>query len=325
MIIHLTGPDTYRSAQRLTELRSAFVTKHDPRNLNTVTLDGATMTPAEVHAAVAATGFFATKRFVAIDDYLADGPVNVEALETILQPIADLKHDVIVVIRDHHGAAPAPSKGKTVRKKKTTTAWSLTGEKREEFPLLSPAEVTAHVQKMVTAHGATISPAVTQQFIAACGTDPWRRATELEKLCLYVGRGEITAAAVTEMVRSEASSDMFAVTDAIGMQQTARALELIHRELQAGVNPFALLASLAAHIRNLYHVVQALNNGRPAASLASELGLHPYVVQKAVAQSRHFTADGLRDLHTRLLNIDQTLKTSPLDAETLVDLVVMKR
>ena len=327
MIIHLSGADTYRSAERLRELRQAFIAKHDPRGLNTVTLDADTATATELHNAITATGFFAAKRFVALNGYSANSAITPEVLVATTAKIGT-GTDIIFVLRNLVGSQPAPKKRTTKTKKTAPTATrqavQLPNEKREEFPVLSDAQLLGWIGKQVKANGTTIVPAAAQRLIAMCSRDSWRIATELDKLSAHSGGQPITVADVEALVRSEYSSDIFAVTDALGLRQAARVLQLIHQELASGTNMFSLIATLAGHIRTLYSISQAVQRGVSSTALASELGIHPFVVQKSLAQVRLFSIVELRDLHHRLVGIDHDLKTSPLDAETLMDVLLMK-
>jgi len=330
MIIHLTGADTYRSARRLAELRLAFITKHDPRRMNVMDVDGEVATMAEVKSAVSASGMFSAKRFVALDRYVVDGPVKLDHLVELIQSAAEKTSDVIVVVRDTIDDTAAPAKrtrtiGKKSNKKTATGPFVLPQEKREVFSRLTPVQTTAWIiAEAKTQHG-NIQPAAIQRLIALCNNDLWRIATELDKLLSFAGGQAISVADVELMVMSESNSDIFALTDALGQRNSARALMLLHQELSAGTNEFSLIATLAGHIRTLYNVKQAQQRGSTPTSMASELAIHPFVIQKAVAQTVHFTADELRDLHHRLVTTDHDLKTSPLDAETLLDLVIVQR
>lgn len=330
MIIHLTGTDTYRSAQRLRELREAFVAKHDPKGFNTVTLDAETATPEQLHGALTATGFFAAKRFVALDRYSPAGLISPERLAELTKPAAEKNSEVILVVRDlavvKKTTRPAAKKKTAVAtKKKNIDTPQLLNEKLETFPALNEAQAATWVAKMAKDIGGSFAPPAVQRLVAVCDRDTWRMAAEIEKLVAHAGGAIVTVADVEALVKSEASSDIFALTDALGQRQNARVLELLHRELESGTNEFSLIATLAGHIRNLYRVKQAQAQGIAPAAMATELALHPFVVQKSLAQSARFTAVELRDLHHRLLEIDQDLKTSPLDAETLLDLISVQR
>lgn len=322
MIIHLTGPDAYRSRARLHQLRDAFIAKHDPQGFNVVMLDGLTATPAEIRSAVRGGGLFAKKNFVSLSGYeLIGAACPPETLLEILAPLAK-SIDTIVVIRDTASAA----KKKPTRGKKATGSkvLRLPDAKREEFPTLTPAEAKNWLIKEAKAMAGVLSPALAEQLVAACDNDTWRMATELEKLVLYAGDRPITAVDISELVVAPASSDIFALTDAIGNRQRTQALKMIHREVAAGVHPIALIAMIARHIRTLRQIQQAVTEGLDQNQIAPALGVHPFVVSKGFAQSKKFTPAELAEWHHRLLETDYRLKSTPLDAEVMLDLLVVR-
>lgn len=327
MIIHLTGTDTYRSAQRLAELRQAFIARHDPQGFNVVTLDASTATLGDVHAALSATGFFARKRFVAIDNYTGQGEVVGAALTTALKSAAPPSSDLIVIVRDVLGGASTGA-GRTTRKtgkgvKRLAAVVELPTAKREEFPALDAAAAATWVEKQIRHNGGQIERTAVQRLVALTNGDSWRLAAEAEKLAMYAGGQTISVADVETMVSGEYRSDIFALTDALGQGQTARALSYLHRELGSGTNPFALIATLAGHVRNLWQVQRAQGRGLTPVAIASTFALHPFVVQKALSQTSRFSPGQLEQLHHRLVGIDHDLKSSPLDAETLLDLLIV--
>ena len=75
------------------------------------------------------------------------------------------------------------------------------------------------------------------------------------------------------------------------------------------VRPFAVLAACII----LLAVVDGLRGFEHR-----ELGLHPYVAQKALAQSKAFTRSRLVSWHDDLVEIEYQLKSAPVDVETLM-------
>lgn len=322
MVIHLSGPDEYRSARRLHDLRSAFITKHDPQGYNTVTIDGATATLNDIRQAVVSTGFFSAKRFVAID-YVANS-VNVPAdgLNEILSPLVQNK-DVIVVVRElalaKKSTAAQPRRGKS-----STIGLDIRDAKKETFPELNAQQLQTWVQHELRSRQAAAEVDVIPTLIALIGTSTWRLAQEIEKLSLYAGQRKVRVEDVRQLVRGESDANIFAVTDAMSRGQQREALTALHDELEGGASPFAVLAIMATHVRNVWLIHQCRSRQLTAATTASTLGLHPFVVQKLWSQATRFSSDQLWELHRQLLLVDQQLKTSPQDAETLLDQVVRR-
>lgn len=327
MIIHLTGADTYRSAQRLAELRRAFIAKHDPQGFNTITLDASATKLTDLRNAVNTTGFFSRKRFVALDRYEAAGSgITIADLHQLGQPLLK-NNDIIFVIRDFHSGAARSRKKTSARKtggSRSTVIVGWPSEKLEKFPAMSDAETETWLMKQAKLHQGSLTQSAATRLVAVIGIDSWRLAAELEKLIAYAGGRPIEAADIDQMVTGEYSHDIFALTDSLGQRQTARALDLISRALLSGTSPLALVATLARHVTNLWAVKAAEQRGLPPAAIAGELNLHPYVVQKSLAQSQRFTAEELRQLHHQLLLIDHELKSTSLDAEALLDLLIVK-
>lgn len=320
MVIHLTGPDTYRSRARLYQLRDAFIAKHDPRGFNVILLDGLTATPAEFRAAVGGGGLFAKKNFIALNGYeVTASACPPDELAALVQPYAK-NNDAIIVIRQVTAGVKKPGRGK----KAATTGLHFQEAKHEEFPLQTPAEAKLWAMKLAKDRGVVLPAAVADQLVAATDNDSWRIATEIEKLTTYVGDRALSATDVTAMVPSAISSDMFALTDAISARERVRALQLIQNELAAGVHPLALIAMIARHLRILRSIQSALGEGIAQQQLSTSLGLHPYVVTKAMRQIKKFSPEELSVWHHHLLETDYAIKSSSLDAETMLDLLVVQ-
>lgn len=324
MLILLTGPDTYRSHRRFDQLRTAFVAKHDPHGYNTAVLDATTATVEELQAALATAGFLTSKRFVGLNHYDAkNAAVEPTSLQARLAGYAK-NDDVIVVVREVTAPAARRPRGKPSKTASRRAAGlKLDKAKTERFPQLSETDLTTWVKREAADRAGKIAPAAIKKLVIACEQDSWRIASELDKLLAYVGAQAVSEQDVEALVTTPYASDIFALTDALGSRQRARALALLHDELAAGTHPLALIAVLAGHIRNLAAVKAAMAGGQTLRTLPEELHLHPYVVQKAAQQARQFEAQQLSDIHHRLVTIDFDLKTSRLDAETLLDVLLM--
>lgn len=300
--------------------------KYDPRGLSVQLLDGLTVTAEEIRNTIGSVGLFTTKRFIAINYYDPTvSAMTLEKLEPLVRAAAD-GDDSIIVIRDTSTAKKATGK-KSAKGRKTVVAKKskeLAGARIEQFPKLTPVELRKWMRQEIKALGVSMTPAAIERLIIYGDEDTWKISNELAKLAAYVNQKTIDVAEVDLLVVSPFATDIFALTDSIGERRTKRSLQLIHQELGAGTHPLALIATFARHIRTLYAVQQAISGGMKMESVASVLGLHPYVVQKAASQSKQFAARELRDWHHRLIDCDKELKTSPVDAETLLQLLVVK-
>ncbi len=321
MVIELRGPDTFRSQQRLNQLQRAFREKHDPRGLSMRWLDGQTASFEDIRDAVTASGFFSTKKFIALNYYQPKkSPVRGEQLIEILQPIIASK-DSIVVIRETSSQETDAARRRT---KKIAFKPLVPKSKLELFAPLTDAELRSWITSEIKRLGGNMKPEAVERCLVLCGQDLWRLHSELEKLAAYAGDRSIDVAMVEDLVHSSVSSDVFALTDALGNRQTAEALRLLDQELTSGNHPLALISLLANHVRRLWLISRAAQAGQKPQQIAEQFHLHPYVVQKGLAQARQAPIGLLQRWHHQLMQTDLALKSTPLDAATLLTLLIVR-
>lgn len=321
MVILLTGPDTFRSQRRFLQLRDAFRAKHDTSGMSTSILDGQELTLDAVRNAVRTTGFFSAKRFVGLNNVPEKGAAILEEIVGVIEPYAE-DNDVIAVLRLVPVSASAtPRRGKKAAAPKTT---KVSGAKIEEFPLLTGAQIQKWLIQEAKTRGGSIVQAAVAQLQLWDGDDLWKLSNDLEKLLALANGKAISVDDVEAIVKPPEVADIFGLTDALGQKQSAKALRLLRQELAAGTHPIGLIATLANHVRTLWLVQQASQQTVSAPAIASQLGLHPFVTQKALQQSRNFSRAALAHWHHQLLLIDEQLKSSALDAEALLSLVILQ-
>jgi DNA polymerase-3 subunit delta len=84
------------------------------------------------------------------------------------------------------------------------------------------------------------------------GEDARTLASELEKLCAYVGERKVIGAADVEaLVVRVAADPFFALGNAVEERDLGKALAVLERALGDGASPFLLLGTLAGTVRRL--------------------------------------------------------------------------
>ncbi len=320
MIILLHGDDTYRSHKRLQQLRDAFRAKHDPSGLNVLTLDGATLEAEQFHEQAAAQGFLAAKRFLAVRGLLAEGKAATQEAVAASLAQQDGGADTILVFWE-----PADASELKLRAKTSDALRSLLLRQRNErFDLLDPAGVQQWVLREVEWRGGTIEKKAAVRLATSLGTDLWRGVQEIEKLVHWKGGGLITETDIDQLVTEGVDDNIFRLTDALGARDCATALRVLEEQFVLGTEPLVVLRTLAWHIRNILGARALLDRGtQTPATIARELGLHPFVAQKAVRQAAAFTLDELIRLHDDLCAADEQLKTRRVSARALFDLLAL--
>lgn len=323
MILYLHGKDSYRLRQRLHYYRDGFKKKYDPSGLNVAMADGTKLTAEQFRTLVGQTGFIAQKRFIVIEGILKNK--QKKELELIAEYLAKEWPDVNVLIFVEAETAERRKKGAG----RGTTANPLLRylakeTKEEEFPELTGEQLLRWVRETVATRGGTIGSDAARELVRLVGADLWSMASEIDKLVSYRGKSTIGVADVLLLVRGAFDENIFHLTDALAAKNAKRALQLLHDQFSAGAHELYLLTMLTRQFRILLQA-QAIAGSEPNSyTIASRLGIHPFVAQQAVRDSQRFTAEELQDIFHQLVEIDVAIKTSAADPRLLFDLLVMR-
>jgi DNA polymerase-3 subunit delta len=200
-------------------------------------------------------------------------------------------------------------------------------------------------RKELRARKKEISEEALSELVQAVGPHRQQLASEIEKLCLYVGdRPAIEVADVRAIVSRNKLARAFAVAEALGERDLPRVLRTLDQELwdmkfDKDKSEIGLLYGLISKVRALVLMKEVLREGwlkpereyfrfktqfenLPAAKLPSDKkfnprALHPFVAHKALLQCGNYTSEELVRAMSLLLECNQRLVSSGLD-ETLV-------
>lgn len=148
---------------------------------------------------------------------------------------------------------------------------------------------------------------------------------ELEKLADYAWpEARVGEETVARLVGPSREESVFALVDAVGSGQTGQALALLARMLRQGEQPLGLLALIVRQWRLLWQASELVAQGYNASAIAKQLGLHPYVAQKVVAQSRRPPAGGYARGLEAALEAELAIKTGRLAAPLALELLLIR-
>jgi DNA polymerase-3 subunit delta len=147
---------------------------------------------------------------------------------------------------------------------------------------------------------------------------------EIDKLLLYTNGRAVQPSDVTAMVSRARETSIFDLVDCVGRRETDEALRLLHHLLDDGAAPLYLLAMISRQIRILIQVADLASEGLSQQQMARQLKLHPYVVEKGLAQSRQFSMAQLEQAHQKLVETDHSIKTGRVEDVLALDLLVVE-
>ncbi|MBI2624036.1 DNA polymerase III subunit delta [Candidatus Parcubacteria bacterium] len=312
MVIILSGQDTFRSRAKLRQIIAQYRAKN-PDGLGLVRFSGEELTETDVVGALAGTSLFSTKRLV-----IVERPEN--ASDEAQKRMADAagRSDAVTVFWCDRSLDNGSPLAELAAKR---------GAQHEEFKPLRGLELNRWIIRYVASCAATIERGAVAALVAAAGSDTWRLANEVEKLAAHADGRSIGARDVAALVTMPVNPQAFAFADALASRDRAAALTLLHEHLEAGDSPQALLGMIGYALRTLFLVSIAAGDlsarPRPAALLAKTLELHPFVVTKALRQSRSFTQEDLQRATQLLADADWYMKTGRLEPELALERFVM--
>ncbi len=320
MIIVLEGTDTFRSRERLRQLREAFVEKYDPSGMNVASLDGPSLKLDEFRAAVTSQGFLSSRRFVALERPFESAQKAQEGVAELIR--GGVPESTILVVWTERLAAP--KKGRRGSDPTPSVLASVLGRERqhESFEPLEPSAVERWITQRVKVLGGTIDRPAAALLASRTGSDLWLATNELGKLVHARPTGVITTDDVAASIAASTEANIFALTDALSLRDATRALALLEDQLASGVDLLYLLAMLARQIRILLAVSDVARHESNPATVARRLNLHPFVARKALDQVRAFTHRELLAAHASLVDLDLQLKQRSANADPRAHLEV---
>ena len=193
----------------------------------------------------------------------------------------------------------------------------------QNFKLPKDWELPGWIQKRASAKKGNLSAEAIELLSALIGPDLRLLDLEIEKLLLYADGRQVTSEDVLALVSRAREANIFDLVDCVGRRETDRALRLLHQFLDDDEAALYLLAMLARQIRILIQVSELQSEFMGKQEMAKRLKLHPYVVEKAMAQARNFEMPQLEAAHQRLIQADWAIKTGQQDGALALDMLIV--
>ena|SRR3989344_4259499 len=173
-----------------------------------------------------------------------------------------------------------------------------------------------------------IQPAALRQLLAAVGESPAKLENEADKLIAYANSaspvGELTSQEVGRLVATELPLNNFALIDAVAEKNTRQAVELWHRYLVQGEDPYAFLGLLIYQFRNLLRVKALSQSAVTLADMPGQVKLHPFVLRKTHQQARGFELKTLVSIYQALGGLEVGFKTGQIDLVPTISKLILE-
>ncbi len=316
MLAFIYGTDHYRISQKLKDLKDGFIQKRDKSGLNIVNLNGDKLELDHLKQEVMTVPFLAEKKMIVVKNIFSQPAKALKPLAEFLESIKEL--DNVLVFVDFFDPEEIKYRGNKIHLKNPLFSLLTKQEFCWNLMLMKNYQVETWLADYVKQQDIHISQTTLKQLVALVGTDLYSLTNELVKLQAYANSQEITIDDVNLLVHAQYEDNIFSLIDAIANQRTDQALELFKKQILYGSHPLMILTLLSRQFKILIRI-------KTGASSATDLGVHPFVFQKANTQAKNFSLDQLMNLNNRLMDMEVQLKSGFNNEELLFDLFIAKQ
>lgn len=186
--------------------------------------------------------------------------------------------------------------------------WGTLAKKGALHVLEAPRQLAPWLRAEAKQQGVALEPAAITRLLDAVGDDLSRLALTVEQLGLYAAGRPVTSDDVDELIADTRERTVFELIDAIGAADRGRALAAVTSLCDQRESAVGVVVMLARFMRQMALTYSLRDNHVPRGSWASALGVPPFIVDKIMAQARHYSPQALSLATQRLANADRALK-----------------
>lgn len=298
MIILLYGKDTYRSKQRLNELKEEF---KNESGINERFLDAKNLTFEELKNEVLGLSFFNEKKLIIVENVF----LNKTLKEEIKEKGKDfLTSENIIIFYEQNKILKADLLYSFIRKKGTI----------EEFNFLEEEELKNWVLNEIEKEGGMIGDSALNLLCEYAGNDLWRQKNEISKLIAF-SKEKITEKEIKLLINIETELNIFNTVEAIANNDKGKAIRLIKKHLDKGESIFGILALISIQFKNMIIVKTAEDYRRTL--------LSPFLQRKSFYQSEKFSLEDLKRIYAKIVEIDISVKTGKIDEKIAIETLIL--
>ena len=268
-------------------------------------IDGEVVEVGQLPDLLMGMSLFATKRLVVIKNLSAHKSVwNV--FENWITKVSDDVHLVLIDAKPDKRTKTYKilQKVATIHESKLWT--DRDGLKAEQWVMAEAGEMGFLVDKK-SAH----------VLVAHVGIDQWALFRALQKLVLM---DEITPALIEEIIEPNETENAFGLFEAALKGDMAKVRRMVE-VLEKSEDPYRLLGLLHSQVFQLAALSVADVSD---ATVASDLGVHPFVISKLSPFSKQLGRGGARGVVVAFTDADATLKSAAVDPWLLIEQALLK-
>ncbi|MFA6526441.1 MAG: DNA polymerase III subunit delta [Candidatus Buchananbacteria bacterium] len=323
MIYYIYGTDNYLCSAKAEEIKKGFTEKRDKAGLNIIRFKADDLNYDQFAQEAMTVPFLSEKKLLVIEGLCEESPAGRKKLREDITEFLKSHEEIdnnllfIDVFKDEKNLPAKDALFVYLTKQKYS--WYL--------PALKNSNLSSWLKKYCAANKINISPAAISELILLVGNDLVQMTNELKKLVSYKNGETIEPEDVRLLVKAKYDDDVFGLTDALANKNRKQAMELLSQQFLAGNEPLSLLGSINWQFKSLLKIKSVLEADPRAtpAAIASQTGVHSFVVSKNLSAVKKFTLAELIEILNSLLDIEKKLKSGgSKNPELIFDMFIAK-
>ncbi|AKG52898.1 DNA polymerase III delta subunit [Dehalogenimonas sp. WBC-2] len=318
----LAGPDDYSLKVKLTAIKHSLG-DFAMLSMATSSFEGAKLSPSEFRLNVQATPFLAPARLVIVNGLLDRFQTKGEDTGGKKKPKTEDTAEFASIILSSPPSTTVVLIEKTLNRANPLFKSITDVVETHEFPLFDKPRLKEWIGRRVMNAGGQITPGAINLLVQYVGADLWSVATEIDKLTLYAADRQITEVDIKTLVSSAQESSIFNLVDAIFERRLKGATEALESLKSGGLSAGYVLSMLARQLRLMIQLKDLKSLGEKDIEIRRRLNLSAdFVWRKTQDQASHFSIERFKDIYSKLLETDISIKSGQLDESTAIDLLV---
>ena len=292
------------------------------KNIDLQYLDGETVTASDIMGAARAYSMFSEKRVVVIRNYLPIYRKSADVEADLLLEFCSSKQESSIVVFWLEAKYESDI---TAYGKKLIKACSS-----YEFSKLDKANLKGFINKRIHEAGKILGTREMEYLIDLSGyynknsaytlTDFDRDLAKITGAC----EGEqIDRNIIEELLIGADDKFVFNLVDALMAGNKGKAMELAETIIAEDDGSMAVLSLLTKQFEIMYDSLELSEDGMSMADMAKRTGVNEFRFKKAYQASRNFGINRIKNILTKLYNIDKDIKTGNIDKDVAFELLIV--
>lgn len=244
--------------------------------------------------------------------------------DRLLDLIADANDTCVLIIC--FDSIPFDAKRGT-KEKKIISAVEKAGGTVAEVNHRSISALTKTLSDGAKKRGCTLSDIAARYLIEVSGTDLSTLKNELEKLCAFVGSGEISKEIVAQIAVKSIDASVYEYVKQIIAGDISTAIKMLDDMFFMRVDPMAILSVTASSYVDIYRAHIASVKGAKKADIAEDFKYPKnkhFLIDRAMQNLKKFNSTKLRMSLNAIAEADKSLKTFGAEPRAVLEQLTVK-